>query len=100
MKTMKDYHNLYLKCDILLLADVFEKFRNGCLKNYSLCSIHYLCALSCDAMLNMTKFELEVSLDADMYLFFEEGFRGGVLYISEIYSKTKNKYLKFYDPKQ
>ena len=36
MKTMKDYHELYLKC-ILLLADVFEKFRNNSLKNYGLC---------------------------------------------------------------
>ena len=34
MKTMKDYHNLYLKCGVLLLADVFEKFRNNSLKNY------------------------------------------------------------------
>ena len=33
MKTMKDYHNLYLKCNVLLLADVFEKFRNNSLKN-------------------------------------------------------------------
>ena len=37
MKTMKDYHDLYLKCDVLLLADVFEKFRNNSLKNYGLC---------------------------------------------------------------
>ena len=41
MKTMKDYHDLYLKC-ILLLADVFEKFRNRCLDNYDLSSNHYL----------------------------------------------------------
>ena len=53
---MKDYHNLYLKCDVLLLADVFEKFRNNSLKNYGLCPSHYLSApdLSSDAMLNMT----------------------------------------------
>ena len=37
MKMMKYYHDLYLKCDILLLADVFEKFRNNSLKNYALC---------------------------------------------------------------
>ena len=40
MKTMKDYHDLYLKCNVLLLADVFEKFRNNSLKNYGLCLIH------------------------------------------------------------
>ena len=42
MKTMKDYHNLYLKCGVLLLADVFEKFKNNSLKNYRLCPSHYL----------------------------------------------------------
>ena len=40
MKTMKDYHDLYLPCDVLLLADVFEKFRDFSLKNYGLCSSH------------------------------------------------------------
>ena len=41
MKTMKDYHDLYLKCHVLLLADVFEKFRNNSLKNYGFCPSHY-----------------------------------------------------------
>ena len=36
MKTMKDYHSLYLKCNVLLIADLFEKFRNNSLKNYGL----------------------------------------------------------------
>ena len=57
MKTMKDYHNLYLKCDVLLLVDVFEKFRNNSFTNYRLCPSHYLSApgLSWDAMLKMKK---------------------------------------------
>ena len=57
MKTMKTYHDLYLKCDVLLLADVFETFRSNSLKNYGLCPNHYLSApgLSWDAMLTMTK---------------------------------------------
>ena len=42
MKTVKDYHDLYLECDALLLADVFEKFRNNSFKNYGLCPNHYL----------------------------------------------------------
>ena len=77
---MKDYHELYLKCDVLLLVDVFEKFRNNSLKNYVLCSSHYLRApaLSWDAILNMIKVELEFISDADMYLFFEKGMRGRV----------------------
>ena len=54
---MKDYHDLYLKCDVLILADVFEKFESSILKNYGLCQNHYLSApaLSWDAMLNVTK---------------------------------------------
>ena len=68
MKTMKDYSDLYLKCDVLLLADVFEKFRNNSLKNYGLCSSHYLSApgLSRDAMLKMTKNKLELIPDPDI----------------------------------
>ena len=85
MKTMKDYHNLYLKCDVLLLANVFEKFRNICLENYGLCPSHYLSAQasSWDAVLSMTKVELDLISDVDMYLFFEKGMRGGVSYISK-----------------
>ena len=90
---------MYLKCDVLLVADVFEKFRNN-LKSYGLCSSHYLSApfLSWDAILSMTKVEL-IS-DSDMYLFFEKGMRGEVFYISMRYSNNINKYLKSYDPKQ
>ena len=77
MKTMKDYHILYLKCNILLLADVCEEFRNNSFKNYRLCLSHYLSAptLSWDAMLNMEKGEIELISDPDMYIFFEEGTR-------------------------
>ena len=96
---MKDYHDLYLKCDVLLVADVFEKFRNSSLKSYELCPSHYLSA-PWIAMLNMTRVEHELISYADMYLFFEKGMRGGVSYISKEYSKTNNKYLKFYDPGQ
>ena len=59
---MKDYHDLCLKCDVLLLADVFETFRNNSLKNYGLCSSPYLStsALSCDAMLVWQKLNLNL----------------------------------------
>ena len=62
MKKIKDYHDLYLKCDVLLLTDVVEKIRNNSLKNYGLCPSHYLHApaISWDAMLNMAKVELEL----------------------------------------
>ena len=102
MKTMKDYHDLHLKCGVLLLADVFEKFRNNSLKNYGLCPRHYLSApaLSWDAMLNMTKTEFEIIPDSDMFMFFEKFMKGGVFGISNRYTKASNSYLKSYDPKQ
>ena len=91
-----------MNCGVLLLADVFEKFRNKSLKNYGLRPSRYLSAsaLSWDAMLDMKKVELEIISDPDMYYFFEEGMRGGVSYISKGYSKVNKKYLKAYDPKQ
>ena len=97
MKKLKDYYNLYLKCDLLLLADVFEKFRNNTIENYGLCPSHYLSAptLSWDAMLNMTKVKLELILGPDIYIFTEKSMGGGVSYISNRYSKANNKYLKF-----
>ena len=80
---MGDYHNLYLKCDALSLAGVFEKFRNNSSKNYELCPSHYLRVpvLSWGAILKMTKIELELIPDPDMYIFFEKGKRGGTSYI-------------------
>ena len=102
MKTMKNYHKLYLKYDVLLPADVFEKFRNNNLKNYGLCSGHHLSdpGLSWDTLLKMTKVKLELIPDPDMHIFFEKGTRGGISYISKIYSKATNKYLKPYDSKR
>ena len=102
MKTMKNYHDLYLKCDVFLLTDVFENFRNNNLKNYRLCPSHYLSApgLSWDAMLKMTKSELGLVSDLGMYIFFEKGARGGISYVSNRYNKANNKCLNSYDPKQ
>ena len=102
MEMMKDYPNLHLKCDVLFLADVFEKIRKSSLKSYGLCPSHYLSApaLSYDVIFKMTKVELEVISDVDMYLFFEKGMRGGVSCISRRYSKANNKYLKLYNPRQ
>ena len=94
LKTIKDYQDLYLKCDVLLLIDVFKKFRNDSLKNYGFCPSHYLSAprLSWDAMLKMTKIELELNPYPDMFIFFEKGVRSGISYSSNKYSKADNKY--------
>ena len=56
--------------------------------------------LSWDVMLKITKIELELIPDPDMYIFFQKGKRGGISYISNRYSKANNKYLESYDQKQ
>ena len=95
-------NDLSLKCDILLLPDVFEKFRNNNLKNYELCPSRYFRALrlSCDAMLKITKIKLELISDPDMFIFFEKRTRGRISYISNRYSKFNNKSLTSYEPKR
>ena len=87
---MKDYHKLYLKGDVSLLADVFDKLKTNSLKNYGLCPSHYLSApgLSWDAMPKMTKIKLVIITDPDMYIFFEKSTRGGISYISNRYSEA------------
>ena len=101
LKTMGDYHDLYLKSDILLLTDVFENFRKTCLQYYKLDPCHYFTSpdLSWDAMLKMTDIKLELITDIDMYQFIEKGLRGGVSYIANRYGKANNKYMKKYDEK-
>ena len=100
MKTMKYYHDLYLKSGILLFVDVLEKFRNNNIKNYGLFPSHYLSApsLSWNAMLNMAKVKFELISDSD--IFFGKVVRGGAFNISNRYSKANNKYLKSHDPKK
>ena len=78
MRTMGDYHDLYLKSDILLLADVFENFRKTCHQYYKLVTCYYFTSpgLSWDAMLKMTGIRLEHMKDVDMFQFIEKGLRG------------------------
>ena len=96
MKTLKDYHELYNDSDVLLLADVFENFRELCLKIYELDPVYYYTApgLSWDACLKMTNIELELLSDQDMLLLFEKGIRGGISIISNRYGEANNKYMK------
>ena len=99
MKNMGDYHDHYLKRDVLLLVDVFENFIDTCLKYYGLDPCHYFSApgLSWDAMLKMTGIKLEKIADIDQYLFIEKGTRGGISYIAKICAKANNKYICNYD---
>ena len=85
----------------MLLANVFEKFINTCLKYSGLDPCHYFSSpkLSWNAMIKMTKIKLEFISDIDMYLFVEEGIRGGTFYIAKRFSRANNKYMKCYDDK-
>ena len=80
MEQLEDYLDLYNKTDVILLADVFENFRNICLENYKIDPAHYYTApgLAWDACLKMTCVKLELLTDIDMLLMVEKGIRGGV----------------------
>ena len=102
IKDMGDYHDHYLKKDVLLLVDVFEKFIDTCLKFNRLDPCHYFSSpgLSWDAMLKMTGIELEKISDIDMYLFIEKELIGGISYISKRYAKANNRYMNDNDSKK
>ena len=99
---MGEYHDLYLKSDILLLTDVFENFREACQQYYELDPAHYFTApgLSWDAMLKKTETELELISDVDMFQFIEKGMRGGISYIANRYGKANNKYMVHHNPEE
>ena len=102
LQNLGEYHDLYLQSDVLLLADVFENFRNICLNYYELDPAHFYTSpsLAWAACLKMTDVELELLTDPDMYLFVEEGIRGGISMISNRYSKANNPYVPDYDATQ
>ena len=96
---MSDYYDVYLKTNVLLLADVFEKFVGTCLDYYGLDPCHYFNSpgLSWDAMLKMTGIEVELINEVYMDLFIETGIRGVISYITKRHSKANNKCMKCYD---
>ena len=98
-QTLQDYHDRYLKTDVLLLADVFENFRKTCLKHYKLDPCHYYTApgLAWDACLKETKQKLQLLKDYDMLMMFERGIRGGISHISKRYATANNKHMNDFD---
>ena len=100
MHSLRDYHDLYQETDVLLLADVFEEFRDVCLKNYQLDPAWYYTSpgLAWDACLKMTNVRLELLSDLDMLMLVEVGIRGGVSMISTRQGIANNKYMQEYDP--
>ena len=101
MKTLGEYHDLYLKTDVFLLADVVENFRTVLLKNYLLDPAWFLTAPAffwC-AMLKMTEVELELICEGniEMFQFFERQIRGGVSSVFHRFSQANNKFMKDFD---
>ena len=99
LESLGDYHDLYVQSDILLLADVFENFRDVCIKEYELDPAHLLLlpGLAWQACLKKTNIELELLTDYDMLLMVEEGIRGGICHSIHRYAKANNKYMKNYN---
>ena len=100
IKNLGKYHDLYVITDTVLLADVFENFRDKCLNTYKLDPVYYLSVpgFSWQSCLKMTKIKLELLIDNDILLLFEKGIiRGGMCNAIHTYANANNKYMKNYD---
>ena len=99
LENLGDYHDLYVQSDTLLLADVFNNFRDMCLKKYELDPAHFLSlpGLAWQACLMKNNIELELLTDYDMLLMVEEGIRGGICHSIHRYARANNKYIKNYN---
>ena len=96
---MGEFHDLYVQSDTLLLADVFENFRNMCLKMYELDPAKFLSAhgLAWQAALKKAKVKLDLLTDIDMFVMVIKDIRGGICHFIHWYAKANNKYIKDYD---
>ena len=99
IRNMGEYHDLYLKTDTVLLANVFESFRSVCMDNYGLDTAHFYTALGLAwrACLKKTGIKLELLLDPDMLLMFECGIRGGITQSVHRWAAANNPYMDEYD---
>ena len=101
VRNIGDYHDLYLRTDVVLLVNVFKAFRDTWLKHYSLDPAHFYMAptLAWKACLKKTGIRLELLKDPDMLLMFERGIRGGITQAVHRYASANNKYMgDLYDP--
>ena len=89
LNNLGDDHDLYVLSDSLLLADVFENFRDMCLKEYELDSAHFLLLPGLAWQVYLT--------DYDMLLMVEKGIKGGICHSIHRYAKANNKYMKNYN---
>ena len=95
INNLGEYHDLYLRTDVILLANVFEAFRNTCLEHYKLNPAHfYACpGLAWKACLKKTGVQLELLTDPDMLLMSEHGIRGRITQVVHRYAKANNEYM-------
>ena len=99
MKRLREYHNLYVQCDTLLLVDVYENFRKMSLEIYKFKPIKFLSApeLAWQATSKNTKVKLDLWADIALLLIEEKGIREGICHSMYLYAKVNNKYMKDYD---
>ena len=99
LENLGDYNDLYVQSHTLLLADVFNNFRDMCIKKYELEPAHFLSlpGLAWQACLKKTNIELELLADYDMLLMVEEGIRGRICHSIHQYAKANNEYMKNYN---
>ena len=99
INNLGEYHDLYVRSDTLLLADIYENFKMYCLENYGLDPTHFisLSGLAWQACLKKTNVELELLTDYDMLLMIEEGITGGICHAVNRYASANNHYMKDYD---
>ena len=92
IRNLGDYHDLYLRTDVILLANVFEAFRDTCLEHYKLDPAHFYKSpgLAWKACLRKTRVRLELLTDPDMLLMFERGIRGGITQAVHRYASANN----------
>ena len=98
IKNLGEYHDLYLRSDVILLTDVFESFRKMCLEINELGPVKFVLApgLAWEAVLKMAQVELDLITDIDMLLMIEKGIRE-ICNAMHHYAKANNKYMTDYD---
>ena len=96
VKRLGEYHDLYVQSDTLLLADIFDKFRNTCLEIYEVepAKIFSAPGLAWQAALKKIKLILDLLTDITILLMVEKGMRGGICHCIYRYAKANNKYMK------
>ena len=90
-----EYHDLYLKTDVILLSNMFEAFRSTCLEHYKLNPAHFYTSpgLAWQACLKKIGVRLELLTNPDMLLMFEHGIQGGITQAVHRYAKANNEYM-------